>query len=304
MSFFEDDNNNRKRKHENEDDLHHSERDETAFGYFQEKVSKKPLQGPHGASHAYTETSLQIIRDYKEIKEANFDYRKIMETRIVPSPGRANALLIEGFEHWGRSDGTNQEKQRREYMQKYICLYNMLEETEPLEQSKQLRLIQQLTELAPNQTYGWAKGDYTRAQIGGKGETRTSAVDDFITLKSLKEQNINIGQHFNEDYFRRTQTNSLTDQDLKLKNVDASIGTDYNDEFEYPQGFNTEAEKFNNRFNTVRRFFLKAAQFPKLLLEEDNLSNVSIDSDHDIIEKKVSTSIAASLKSIFRYKLK
>jgi hypothetical protein len=66
------------------------------------------------------------------------------------------------------------------YLKRYVVLYKKAKNGDK-------RAFQQLVELNPLQTYNLYKGVTTSAELAGKGERRTSAVDDLRRVASLRK---------------------------------------------------------------------------------------------------------------------
>jgi hypothetical protein len=150
-------------------------RSKTAFGSFNVK-KKGGLQGPHTAAHVFTVVGME------KVAASNRDIGVLARSRLVPSPGQVNAILREQLEKEGRLETTKLARER--YLRLYTRYYNKMLGAQ--DRDEQLQYAGRLIELAPQQTYGWAKGSYTPEEIAGKGERRHKAETDFETTKTLK----------------------------------------------------------------------------------------------------------------------
>jgi hypothetical protein len=111
--------------------------------------------------------------------------RVLADTRLVPSPGKANAILVEELGKANRLSTTI--LSRKLYLRNYTKHYNKFLDAPTRE--LQYKSLRKLLELGPQQTYAWAKGSYTSAQIAGGGENTNVSEQDYMTFEDLKNSN-------------------------------------------------------------------------------------------------------------------
>lgn len=148
----------------------------TTYKYFDNDVMDRA--GPHTSAHIFTKLNFEKLYNNKDIR----DYRVFLNTRLAPSPGRVNAMLLEKL---GRISGREEvtREGRARMLDQYSRLYEQLAAT--TDRGAQIKMLGSMFELSPQQTYRWDEGSYSKTQIKGKGERRRAADRDSATLKEF-----------------------------------------------------------------------------------------------------------------------
>jgi hypothetical protein len=135
----------------------------TAYGAFN-KARKTGQQGPHTTAHIATSSALEVAR------LGGTSFSVLLNSAIVPRPRQVNRYVREGLRD---EDRYKQEKSRvKKFVKQYQTLYTKAKKGDKI-------AIEKLIEKNPVATYGWDRGKVSSKEISGKGERRTTAIDDF-----------------------------------------------------------------------------------------------------------------------------